>query len=384
MIDRNPFRIILLLVLVANFLDFVSSFSLLPTTTTRIFRAHRRHYSSDFDYEYIPPNPNSFPEEDSSILNLRSSYPPGTPSGLRGEAVRSALKSGRCVCWNLSDSPLSHGGILKIQGRGTLDFINNKFTQSFDGSPMSFQDACLLNGKGRTVDRLRIAVLDGETAIVLTSPGHSSQDLLERLDPFIFPLDQVKLTNLNQACMFTVASTQWADVQTLIREQVVKDSSSSYSFPSKRNKCAQWRITPESTLLLFPSTGLPSVTCVGYTLIFLSENRDDNQGARIWQYLINEYNTEGPIEVGPSEYETLRIEAGQAAYGKEVSKDTKASPLELHWQRETINMDKGCYLGQEGVASIVKNKRGPPRTLYRVVFEDESNIYATVRFGKQR
>jgi len=44
-------------------------------------------------------------------------------------------------------------------------------------------------------------------------------------------------------------------------------------------------------------------------------------------------------------------------------------------------MEKGCYLGQEGVASIIKNPRGPPRTLYAVVFDDDCNTYETQSRG---
>jgi hypothetical protein len=51
-----------------------------------------------------------------------------------------------------------------------------------------------------------------------------------------------------------------------------------------------------------------------------------------------------------------------------------ASPLELHLD-DAVDLDKGCYLGQEGVASVAKNPRGPPRTLYQVVFEDDFNLY---------
>jgi hypothetical protein len=40
-----------------------------------------------------------------------------------------------------------------------------------------------------------------------------------------------------------------------------------------------------------------------------------------------------------------------------------------------LDVTKGCYLGQEGIASVLKNPRGPPRTLYSVVFDDDFNIY---------
>jgi folate-binding protein YgfZ len=125
---------------------------------------------------------------------------------------------------------------------------------------------------------------------------------------------------------------------------------------------------------------LPSAACVGYTLIF-TQQRTNTQGTEIWKHLISDENIKGPIHVGALEYEDLRIEAGQAAFGKEITKATKASPLELHWQKDTINTQKGCYLGQEGVASMLKNIRGPPRILYSVVFDDDDNVYETQSRG---
>jgi hypothetical protein len=42
----------------------------------------------------------------------------------------------------------------------------------------------------------------------------------------------------------------------------------------------------------------------------------------------------------------------------------------------TIDMVKGCYLGQAVIgASVVKKPRGPTRTPYSLVFEDDVNIY---------
>ena len=129
-------------------------------------------------------------------------------------------------------------------------------------------------------------------------------------------------------------------------------------------------------------------------------------------------------KVGPLEYETLRIEAGQCQYGNEygidlvktsekqrqkelentlkdsledkslgIEKRTKnghkvksnnsnavvnsllfpTSPIELNMD-SYIDETKGCYVGQEGVSSVLKNKRGPPRKLYQVVFEDSFNV----------
>ena len=362
---------------------------------------------------------------------LRSSYPDGTPAILKGEAVRSALTSGRCLAWSFNDSssgsPFSNGGLLRIHGKGTIDFLNNKLTQTFgrDGGHSEYKEACLLDPKGRLVDNLRVASTgDSSAAYIMTSPGYSSQTLLERLDPYIFPLDQVELTNMNQAYSFTVASTNVADVQKAMNGQIITNARfqssfnknhDDYEFPSN-DQYQLWTLQDDQTntnVLVVPSTGLPSIGCVGYTFVFFSsESNDDNNGddadaaadatlmgQQVFQYLISEQNSEGPIEVGEAEYESLRIECGQPAYGYEyciVNKklgkkksdeqpqveEIKTNPLELFLGTgEYIDSEKGCYLGQEGIASVVKNPRGPPRSLYQVVFEDEYNNFDDDPYG---
>lgn len=332
---------------------------------------------SSFDYEYIPPNPDADPNEDAETA-LASSYPPGTPAGMRGEAIRSALRSGRCIGWDLSsEETMSLGGVLKIQGKGTRDFLNNKLTQSFD-TRSNYQEACMLDAKGRVVDRLRVGSVDEETSYVLTSPGHTSQDLLDRLDPFIFPLDQVELTNVKDSFIMTLCSVQRQHVETALLQQVLPKTKS-FTFPSRPDECLKWDFDEATSILVLPSTGLPNVACVGYTLVFLG-NGAKSIGFQLWQRLISDSNPEGPINVGALEYETLRIEAGLPAYDAELAKEFRASPLELHWD-DTINTDKGCYLGQEGIASIMKNTRGPPRTLYSVVFDNNANVYESQSRG---
>jgi folate-binding protein YgfZ len=333
---------------------------------------------SSFDYEYIPPNPNARPDEGFNN-NLPSIYPSGTPAGMRGEAVRSALLSGRTIGWDLSEDALSMGGVLKIQGKGTKDFLNSKLTQTFDDSSPGYQEACLLDAKGRIVDRLRVCVINDETAFLLTSPGHTSQRLMERLEPFIFPMDQIELAHIDESFIFTIASTQREHAEKVLTEQMLPKSSVA-SFPSRPDECVQWKLNDGTSILVISSTGLPSIACVGYTLIFHGSGDSKSVGSRLWQGLIGDSNPEGPIAVGSLEYETLRIEAGQPAYRSEIGKEFKATPLELRWD-ETINFDKGCYLGQESVASILKNRRGPPRTLYSVVFDNTENIYESQSRG---
>jgi folate-binding protein YgfZ len=192
-------------------------------------------------------------------------------------------------------------------------------------------------------------------------------------------MDQVTLTNCD-CSLFSLASVKSHQIQTCFENFVLpKLGLKGYKLP-EAGECLSIPLAESdaSTLLVVPTSGLPPCAGAGYTFCFLG---DKATGESMWQYLTSEDCPEGPVKVGSLEFETLRIECGQPAFGKEMTgadeKDaviTPASPLELHLQ-SAINFEKGCYLGQEGIASMLKNPRGPPRTLYQVVFDDEFNIY---------
>jgi len=344
---------------------------------------------------------------------LPSSFPDDTPAGLRGEAIRSALRS-RVVAWNLCETPLSFG-VVGVSGQGTLNFLNNKLTQTFTtNTDNSYKEACLLTPKGRLVDRIGVAIANDTVAYMMTSPGHTAQQLLDRLDPFIFPLDQVQLKGWNnnkstmdtRSTIFSLASTDFNNIQRcwdeFIRPKLAVNKQQLQQDPIFLPETNQCRIIPlvadatkddnndETPLLLIvPTSGLPSHAGYGYTFCFLASSSTTTVGQDIWKALSQDDDSPAVL-AGAREYETLRIEAGQPAFGKEMTaaasdknnnenddanakRPTPASPLELHLQYTSIDFEKGCYLGQEGVASLVKNPRGPPRTLYHVVFDDEFN-----------
>jgi folate-binding Fe-S cluster repair protein YgfZ len=336
------------------------------------------------DYEYVPPNEGLLQFE----TNLASSYPENTPASLRGEAVRSALRSGQCIGWKLDETPLKFG-VVGVNGDGCLSFLNNKLTQTFSASGLvdslgSFYQACLLNGKGRLVDRLSVAITSVDSGYMLTSPGHAGESLFRKLDPYIFPLDQVELIDsTSSSCIFDLVSTNIEDVRTVFNEQILPridlKNNNCFQLPSAR-QCTMIPLQGgvDLSLLIVPSTSVNSCAAVGYTFCFLNDH--EKIGTHVWDFLISDGNTKGPVQIGALEFESLRIESGSVGFEREMLANQKDSflapptPLELHLDY-TINMEKGCYLGQEGIASVVKNPRGPPRMLYQVVFDDDFNVY---------
>ncbi|GKY94537.1 hypothetical protein MPSEU_000419400 [Mayamaea pseudoterrestris] len=352
------------------------------------------------------------------IHQEHASIHPPSMTGLKGEAVRSALKSSRCIGYMLQKTPIEFG-LVRVAGSGTLDFLHSKLTKSFTKNTIavenksskqlgSFRQACLLTNRGHVVDRFNVCVSSPENAYLMTSPGHSAKALWNRLDPFVFSLDQVELSTIKHACIFTLASTRRDNVaaafdkfiQPYIRQELALPNNNQCTYAQVTRSDSDTDPTARSSLLIAPTTLLSDCVGRGFTFCFLDQAA--SMGQQIWQNLVSEDNALGPIEVGALEYQTLQVESGLPAFGFEMtghaatskrksakgnanadelatsasqkSSITPASPLELHLE-SFVDQEKGCYLGQEGVASILKNPRGPPRSLYQVVFDDDFNVY---------
>ena len=329
--------------------------------------------------------------------HLSSTYDVSLPANLRGEAVRSALRSDRGVCYNLSCSKMSERNIevLRLKGAGTISFLNSKLSSSFTPDngyeEGSFQKSCLLSRKGHVMDVLTVLMISSEEAIIMTSPGNDG--LFDQLDPLIFPMDQVKLTKITDAQVITMgtAHTNMGHIQSSIQKFVfpflIQGQDEIIQFPDSNQFYSGLHPPTSMNWYILPDTFLPKCAVKGYTFLMLptsTNNNDDEKNMSvansIWNRLIAEDNMEGPVHLGPLEFETLRIEAGQPAYGFEMSKSKKFAPTELYFHQPPFNLlkdvtTKGCFLGQEAVSAALGNPRGPPRSLYSVVFEHEDNTY---------
>ena len=364
-------------------------------------------------------------EPDAPYTDLSSAYDKALPPSLVGEAVRSALRSNRGICWDFTTNRFSDNGsesrlvsVVHISGKGTRSFLNAKFSQSVpkqnsvgaaEGSGSTklklvqsgdaFETG-FLTAKGRIIDRIIIlAFLNDKSedasdeAFLITSPGNSGSKLYDELAPFVFPMDQVTVTDFSsnfgestqKASVITLACSKLKNAQISLQKNaaglLLGDENAKFGYPSK-SVCHHYQIG-DTDLYMLEHTFLPVEACHGYTLLFRGNGSLSNS---LWEKLTNEFNNDGPVGVASLEYETLRIEAGLPGYGYEMSGDgpkkkklpadadtqkaeteqekyySKASPLELHLQY-LVDTEKGCYQGQEGIASILKNKRGSPRTL---------------------
>lgn len=355
---------------------------------------------------------------------LPSAYDKSLPAFLRGEAVRSALKSDRGVLVDFTSPSctLKNVGVVMVSGEGTPGFLNSKLSNSFPNKIKGEMDkydingfkilvekgemkqAGLLSSKGHVIDVLTtcsFATHCGLETYVITSPGHGGSQLFERMNPFIFPLDKVTISDI---CPFDTPSRSRVLTFIASENEVARRSlmdsilpvfknwqlESIFSFPSRKNGCIRYTLPRNNgqsvELVVWEQTVLPTSVSKGYTVLISDKGDEEDLGLEVWDRITAEDNIYGPIAIGPLEYETLRIEGGQPAFGFEMTghlKDnekyngrliTKASPLELHLDH-IVDQNKGCYQGQEGVAALLKNKRGVPRVLYSAIFPDEDNSY---------
>ena len=437
----------------------------------------------------------SYNDEDHNYPQLPSTFDLNLPPSLRGEAVRSAIRTHTSgICFDFSSLEMQEcniGGVI-VSGKGTSRFLEGKLTKSFTNSGLldkpvksslktyasdyevkrgHLNEACLLSSKGQIVDVITVLSVANnapgtiDEALLLTSPGHSGSALFDRLDPYIFPFDGVKLTDLkvlhpmyddhhdlresHRTRVFTVAASKdivaLSTVERMLTPLFMKESGirTGYTLPmpaENSDEFIQLSFTRGSSsntsnrlqhvqVNIFPRTFLPPCVCKGYTFVITesmcNDQNEDSFVDLVWHTLTKPVNGDGPILLGPLEWDTLRIESGWPGFGTEMTGEwsgtaepdmdnatsfdednsfpneddghkpmplasslqtyysllskrgsigIRASPLELKLEK-LIDTNKGCYQGQEEIAALLKNKRGPPRSLYSICFPDDDNFF---------
>lgn len=121
------------------------------------------------------------------------------------------------------DSPLlydrSHWGRLRISGKGALEFLNNRTTNEFRNLVKGAGvDTLFLQSKGKIIDLVTAYVL-GNGVLLILSP--TVQDgLMEELDKFIFPGDEVELVDVrSQTRVFSLIGAKSHELLSLLKVQ---------------------------------------------------------------------------------------------------------------------------------------------------------------------
>lgn len=243
----------------------------------------------------------------------------------------------------------SHWGRLEISGADCLRFLHNQTTNTFQlRQPGEGCETLFVTSTARTLD-LATAYIQPDRVCLLLSPQRY-QYLLTWLDRYIFPADQVVLTDkTGETCCFRLIGTQAAETLLSLGVETLPETEHSHN--------------PATIATLPVLVGKGSgLSQPGFTLIAAHSDREALQEALL------QAHPQGIQPLSPEAWEDLRIRDGRPAADAELTEDY--NPLEAGlWQ--TLSFDKGCYIGQETIARL-NTYKGVKQRLWGIEFKSSS------------
>jgi len=248
----------------------------------------------------------------------------------------------------------THWGLVQLSGKDRLRFIHNQTTNTFtQRQPGEGCDTVFVTSTARAIDLTTVYVTE-EALLILTSPGQA-QRLMDWMDRYIFPADQVMLTKLNDE--MAIFSLVGPESETTLKFLGIELS---LALPYGHHHVVELE---DRMLRVALGSGLE---LPGYTLLAPLE-----MATQLWQRLTDS----GAVPAGDSLWQQLRVKQGRPAPGSELTEDY--NPLEAGlWH--TISFDKGCYIGQETIARL-NTYQGVKQQLWGIRLSDwveaETPIY---------
>lgn len=207
---------------------------------------------------------------------------------------------------------LSHRGVVRIEGVDRLTWLHNLTTARVDKlEPGVGVDGLILSPQGHVEHYLSL-VDDGSAVWIHVEPGEA-ESLVEFLESMRFML-RVDVADVTDA---------WAVV---------------WQPSNERHPALVSRVDPMADAVTGRQVFLPRNELMGFA-------------------------DEAAEPVGVRALEALRIEAGRARF--RVDTDHRTIPHEVGWIGNAVQLNKGCYRGQETVAHV-ENLGRPPRRLVRL------------------
>jgi tRNA-modifying protein YgfZ len=214
---------------------------------------------------------------------------------------------------------LSHRDVVRITGQDRLSWLHNLTTQRLDSlEPGVGSEALVLSPQGRVEHHLQL-VDDGEAIWIHLEPG-AAQALVAFLESMRFML-RVEVADVTDdwAVVWQPSNVRHPEYLTRIDPAIVAAD----AFAGRQ------LFVPRVQLNAFASNAEAS----------------------------------GGSPAGALALEALRIEAGRPRFG--VDTDDRTIPHEMGWIGTAVQLNKGCYRGQETVAHVANLGR-PPRRLVRL------------------
>lgn len=253
----------------------------------------------------------------------------------------------------------SHWGVIQMTGGDRLRFIHNQTTNAFtQRQPGEGCDTVFVTSTARTIDLSTVYVTE-ESLLLLTSPGQD-QRLIDWMDRYIFPADQVALTNLTQGmAVFSLLGPGSTDTLKQLGIELKSD------LPYGHNQVIDLQ---NASVRLAVGSGLG---LAGYTLLVSAE-----AAAQVWQLLTDAK----AIPTGEALWQQLRVQQGRPAPGHELTENY--NPLEAGlWQ--AISFDKGCYIGQETIARL-NTYQGVKQQLWGIQLTSTAKPGETIWVGDEK
>ena len=225
-------------------------------------------------------------------------------------------------------------GKLRLTGKDRTRFLHGMVTNTVEGvAEMAGNHAALTNAQGQTLLDLWVHHL-GDYLWLETESGFQ-QKLYETLDRYLIADDVVMVDETDEWAVLGVVGKNAVEHIEAVLGCDVADLSEHHTVMGEWSGQTVW-VTRRSFLGV-----------MGFDIRILADC-----GGDLWQVLVGA----GAVPVGLQAQEVLRVEAGVPRCGLEI--DESVAPLEAGLE-DTVNFDKGCYIGQEVIAKM--HFRGKPR-----------------------
>ena len=230
----------------------------------------------------------------------------------------------------------SHVGRLELTGEDALDLLNRLSTNKLeDLTPGAGMGSVLTSAKGRIVDLLLVLMLE-DRLLLLVGPD-ARERVAEWIDFFTFTEDVTVCDLTADTAMFSLIGPN----APVLVEEIAGEQAS--MLPLYGVHTANLGGV-NATLVREDLGALP-----GFDIIAPAA-----EGERLWRYLVERSAGDGAMPVGSLALETVRVEQGVPAPGRELSEDY--NPLEAGLLHH-ISFNKGCYVGQEVIARLDTYKK---------------------------
>ncbi len=249
----------------------------------------------------------------SPLLDLPGAVVADAPDAGVAAHYGDPLREQRVVAEGAAWVDLSHRAVVRIEGVDRLSWLHNLTTQRLEAlAPGDASEALVLSPQGHIEHHLLL--VDDGAAVWMHVESASAKTLVEFLESMRFML-RVDVTDV---------SADWAVVWEPVREP--HPTFLSRVDPGESAAAGRQLFVPRSELAEFARSA--------------------------------ERTPAGVLAL-----EALRIEAGVPRFG--VDTDHRTIPHEVGWIGSAVQLDKGCYRGQETVARVANLGR-PPRRLVRL------------------